>query len=323
MSNIAYDVIGDIHGRYDKFEALMSALGYRASGDTFVPPVGRQAIFVGDLIDRGPEQIRLLKTVRRMIDAGHAQAVMGNHEFNAIAYVTPDESITDRSEFLRVNAADSRKSHQNRRQHAAFLAQVGEGSAEHRQWVEWFRTLPMHLDLGGIRVAHAWWDQECVDLIDSAEHRDASGRLTDEFLAESHRRGSALTRARKILTTGYERDLPPGCFVTDKEGNKHDNARLAIWRHEATHLRDIAIVPGGDTSVVPDLALADVLGNRPRPVEGAPILVGHYWFTGDVRTENGKVAVLDWSAAHHGPLVAYRWDGEEHLSDDKFVAVNA
>jgi hypothetical protein len=50
--------------------------------------------------------------------------------------------------------------------------------------------------------------------------------------------------------------------------------------------------------------------------------VGHYWFSGQVRVESSKVAVLDWSAAHRGPLVAYRWDGEEHLSDEKFVVMN-
>ena len=88
--NIAYDVIGDIHGRLDKFHALMLTLGYFESHNTFVPPAGRQAIFVGDLIDRGPEQVKLLQYVRRMVDAGYAQVVMGNHEFNAIAYVAPD-----------------------------------------------------------------------------------------------------------------------------------------------------------------------------------------------------------------------------------------
>lgn len=240
---MAYDVIGDIHGRFDKFEALMKSLGYRAANGSFIPPVGRQAIFVGDLIDRGPAQIPLLRAVRSMIDAGHAQAVMGNHEFNAIAYVTANPDITDRKEFLRLNTGDTQKCQQNRRQHAAFLAQVGEGSPEHENWVDWFRTLPLHLDLGGIRVAHAWWDQTSVDLINQSEQRDRTGRLADRFLIESHRRGSALKKARKILTTGYEQKLPEGCFVTDKEGNKHDNVRLAIWRHEATRLRDLAIVP--------------------------------------------------------------------------------
>jgi hypothetical protein len=322
MSNIAYDVIGDIHGRFDKFEALMKVLGYRAANGSFVPPAGRQAVFVGDLLDRGPEQIRLLSAVRQMIEAGHARAVMGNHEFNAIAYVTPDESITDRNEFLRANAGDAPKCHQNRRQHAAFLAQVGEGSTKHRHWVEWFRTLPLYLDLGGIRVAHAWWDQECVDLINNTEHRDAAGRLTEEFVIESHRRGSALKKARKILTTGYEHKLPEGSFITDKEGNKHDNVRLKIWKHGAERLRDLAIVPGGDTSIVPDLPVDDVLKARLKPIKGSPIFTGHYWFNGEVRAENSKVAVLDWSAAQKGPLVAYRWDGEVHLSDDRFVVAN-
>ncbi len=321
MTANGYDVIGDIHGRYDKFEALMKALGYRASGKGFMPPAGRQAIFVGDLIDRGPEQIGLLSAVREMIGNGHARAVMGNHEFNAIAYVTPDLTLDGR-EFLRPNRAATSKSLQNRRQHAAFLAQVGEGSQAHSEWIDWFRTLPLHLDLGGIRVAHAWWDADSVALIDAPDHRDDQGRLTESFIQEAHRRDSGLKSARKILTTGYEQDLPAGCFITDKEGNLHDNARLKIWKHDAKHLRDLAIIPGGDSSLLPDLTIGEVLPNGIREVTGPPIFVGHYWFNGHAQLESNKVAVLDWTAAHDGPLVAYRWDGEEHLSNDKLVAVN-
>jgi hypothetical protein len=320
MSNMAYDVIGDIHGRLDKFHALMLSLGYFESNNTYVPPAGRQAIFVGDLIDRGPEQVKLLQYVRRMVDAGHAHVVMGNHEFNAIAYVTEDPGTP--RECLRVNKGESPKCTQNRRQHAAFLAQVGEGTPQHKEWIEWFRTLPLHLDLGGIRVAHAWWDAQSAALLDNAAHRDAVGRLTDDFLIESHRRKSPLKRARKIVTTGYEHKLPEGLFVTDKDGNKHDNARLAIWRHEAKHLRDIAIVPGGDTSILPDLTIDQLFPQGLQPVEGSPIFLGHYWFNANLSVETSKVAVLDWSAAHKGPLVAYRWDGEQHLSNDKFVSVN-
>ena len=317
-STIAYDVIGDIHGEFGKFQALMSRMGYRASGSSYVPPVGRRAVFVGDLIDRGPEQVRLLKAVRGMIDAGHAHAVMGNHELNAIAFITEDPDLP--GEFLRKNQGESHKSVQNRNQHRAFLEQVGEGSAVHRAWVEWFRTLPLHLDLGGIRVAHAWWDDNSAQQVDDAAHRDAAGRLTDNFMRKSHKRGSALKKARKILTTGYEHKLPPGQFVTDKEGNKHDNARLKMWRHDATRLREIAIVPGGDVSVVPDLSVREAVKDPIAAVEGSPIFVGHYWFKGDIRLESDKVAVLDWSAAADGPLVAYRWDGEHQLANDKFVA---
>lgn len=54
-----------------------------------------------------------------------------------------------------------------------------------------------------------------------------------------------------------------------------------------------------------------------RAIEGAPVFVGHHWFSGHPAIETPKLAVLDWSVARGGRLVAYRWDGEETLSNDK------
>ena len=56
-----------------------------------------------------------------------------------------------------------------------------------------------------------------------------------------------------------------------------------------------------------------------RPVDGAPVFVGHYWLSGPPVLESLKVACLDWSAARDGPLVAYRWDGETELDSRHFV----
>jgi Calcineurin-like phosphoesterase len=103
-------------------------------------------VFVGDLIDRGPEQFEVLDAVRRMVDAGYAQVVLGNHEFNAMGYAVRDPAT---GRHLRP------RSEKNRSQHAAFLAAVGEDSTYHWEWVDWFRHLPLPLDLGGIRVVHA------------------------------------------------------------------------------------------------------------------------------------------------------------------------
>lgn len=305
-----YDVIGDIHGQADKLQALLAALGYTPQGGVWVPPAGRQAIFVGDLIDRGPGQLKVLGIVRSMVEAGHAQAVMGNHEFNAIGYVTRPAPDRD---FLRP------RTKKNRDQHAAFIDEVGLESSEHLAWVDWFKTLPLALDLGGIRVVHAWWDDEAVSMVRAAQERDSSGRMSDDFLLACYDKGSALYKARKLLTCGVEWDLPPEHFITDKEGQRHGEARLAVWRHGASRLRDIALVPGGNEHRVPDIEIPDE--HRLGPVTGAPILFGHHWFSGTPRLESPKVACLDWSAAKDGPLVAYRWDGESELSDDKFVAV--
>ncbi|MFN8751157.1 MAG: metallophosphoesterase, partial [Betaproteobacteria bacterium] len=55
---MGYDVIGDIHGQAGKLEALLRKLGYVPRACGWVPPHGRQAVFLGDLIDRGPEQVK-------------------------------------------------------------------------------------------------------------------------------------------------------------------------------------------------------------------------------------------------------------------------
>jgi hypothetical protein len=70
-----FDIIGDVHGCAFKLEALLKDLGYRLDPWSGVfRHDSRQAIFVGDLIDRGPSQLRVLEVVKGMVDSGSAQA---------------------------------------------------------------------------------------------------------------------------------------------------------------------------------------------------------------------------------------------------------
>lgn len=85
-----FDIIGDIHGQYDALEALLGRLGYAKSGGVWRHSE-RKAIFVGDLIDRGPQQRKVMDTVRAMTENGSAYCILGNHEFNAISYFTKDK----------------------------------------------------------------------------------------------------------------------------------------------------------------------------------------------------------------------------------------
>ncbi|MFD4574402.1 polynucleotide kinase-phosphatase [Streptomyces sp. NPDC058417] len=71
-----FDIVGDIHGCAAELEALLGKLGY-VDG---VHPEGRQAVFVGDLVDRGPDSPAVLRRVMGMVKAGHALCVPGNHE---------------------------------------------------------------------------------------------------------------------------------------------------------------------------------------------------------------------------------------------------
>ncbi|MFF0161164.1 polynucleotide kinase-phosphatase [Streptomyces sp. NPDC005263] len=71
-----FDIVGDIHGCASELEALLGALGY-VDG---VHPQGRTAVFVGDLVDRGPDSPGVLRRVMSMVESGNALCVPGNHE---------------------------------------------------------------------------------------------------------------------------------------------------------------------------------------------------------------------------------------------------
>ncbi|AGC44652.1 metallophosphoesterase [Myxococcus stipitatus DSM 14675] len=82
-----FDIIGDIHGCLDELVLLLTRLGYQVSrredgtgGFEVCPPEGRKAVFLGDLVDRGPGVVGVLKLVMGMVEAGTALCVPGNHE---------------------------------------------------------------------------------------------------------------------------------------------------------------------------------------------------------------------------------------------------
>lgn len=309
-----YDVIGDIHGQAAKLEALLIRLGYSESAEGWVAPAGHQAIFVGDLIDRGPEQVKVLQIVRSMVDRGQARAIMGNHEFNAIAYMQQrlgDNGNPIPGKYLR-NRSDGKVA-----QHAEFIRQVGEGSQLHLEILDWLGSLPVMLDLGDIRVVHAWWHQPYVDLI--ASRWPEGERLPDNLLQAAHDKGSPEWEAMEGLCKGLEMDLPDGHSWVDHGGIERRNARVKWWQEDAVSLRDVAIVGPDQEHLIPDLPLPP---DYPAlPVEGAPVFIGHYWMEGEPRLMSAKVACLDWGAAKgNKPLVAYRWRGEAELDAANFVA---
>lgn len=81
-----FDIVGDVHGCREELEALLLRLGYALRRDDAGRPVdaahpaGRTAVFVGDLVDRGPDSPGVLRLVMGMVAAGHAICVPGNHE---------------------------------------------------------------------------------------------------------------------------------------------------------------------------------------------------------------------------------------------------
>lgn len=85
-----FDIIGDVHGCLDELLLLLAKLGYSVQRDAAgravdaEHPDGRRVVFVGDLVDRGPATVGVLRLAMGMTAAGHAPSVPGNHEAKLI-----------------------------------------------------------------------------------------------------------------------------------------------------------------------------------------------------------------------------------------------
>ena len=220
-----YDIIGDVHGMATLLEERLTSLGYSANSGAYSHPE-RTAVFVGDLIDRGGEQLRTLELVKAMVDAGSAQIVMGNHEFNAICWATRDPKT---GKPLRQH------SDHNRAQHKEFLALPAQDQA---RWVEWFKTLPLWLDLTTIRVIHACWHQASIDVVRAVTGGSERLSTVDHFV-DATTFGSALHDAVEVLLKGPEialRDYDMASYWDAEAGKSREKARIKWWDHDASTL---------------------------------------------------------------------------------------
>ena len=307
MSEQPYDIIGDIHGHADELIKLLQHLGYQDSDSGYQHPA-RKAIFLGDFIDRGEElrqHRRLLDTVMPMIDNGHALAVMGNHEFNALAFHTLHEGKP-----LRAHTD------KNIDQHRAFLNEYNDQSELKAQVLEFFYRLPLWLELDGLRVVHACWDDNHIAAL---KPLTTDNRLNESLLIEASTQGSTAYSAIESILKGVEVELGDGITFKDEGCHERDAVRVQWWKNNANTLGEVALPIGLDIGAAAQLPIPEFV---PSYTSRKPCFIGHYWFTGKPQPLTLKVACVDYSVVKSdGKLVAYRWDGEQTLHQDKFAFI--
>ena len=304
-----YDIIGDIHGHAQELVQLLTKLDYTLRNGCYRHK-NRRVIFCGDFIDRGPQIPRVVEIARDMVEAGSALAVMGNHEFNALAYHTEDPNSP--GSFLRSHTP------QNIRQHAKTVDQFQPDDLQ--QALNWFRTLPPALDVGPFRVVHACWHPDQIALIEQAILD--YGRFTPEFLQRATDRNDPLFEAIECVMKGPELPLPDGVTVADKEG--FVRRRIRIRWFDQLNGRTWSNCAFPHNPDLPDLAISDETPAVPYPTDAVPVFFGHYWLSDNVPSPvKPNVACLDYSVAKHGRLCAYRFDGQSTLNEGNFVWVDS
>ena len=204
--NGPFDIIGDVHGCYDELAILLERLGYQlktradADGETgysATHPEGRKAVFVGDLVDRGPGVAKVLKLVMDMVSEGSALCVAGNHESKLV------RKLQGRNVQVSHGLAES-------------LVQLELESPAFQQRVARFLDgLISHyvLDDGGLVVAHAGMKTEyqgraSARVRDFCLYGETTGE-TDEFGLPVRSNWAADYRGRAMVVYGHTPVVEP------------------------------------------------------------------------------------------------------------------
>jgi hypothetical protein len=298
------DIIGDIHGYADKLTGLLKQLGYTHNGQHFVPPAGHRALFIGDLIDRGPQQVATLEMVFAMLDADVADVVMGNHEYNALTFAMPNPENPER--YLRSH------NEVHVRQHEAFLAEVPFGSEAHQYWLQRFYELPLWLETDNACYVHACWDVDSMAVLKPL--LTTNNCLTPKAVELTAQKHSAPYEALERVLKGVETALPDGLVMVDKDGAERTQVRVSWWLDDlqSRTIHQIARAPSSGMAQIPKDAMAANIDFALKTHK--PVFVGHYWLTGNPEPLSIQVICTDYSAAvDSGYLTCYQLDTTEPL----------
>ena len=190
-----FDIIGDVHGCFDELHSLLTKLGYEFSSSNGTAqvhhPEGRKAVFLGDLVDRGPKVPEVLQLVMNMTQSGAALAVPGNHDSKLM------RKLRGRDVQITHGLAET-------------LQQLEQETPEFKQQVaDFIDRLVSHyvLDEGRLVVAHAGLKEELQGrgsgkVRDFALYGETTGE-TDEFGLPVRYNWAAEYRGKAMVVYGH------------------------------------------------------------------------------------------------------------------------
>ena len=260
LPDVHLDIVGDIHGELDALTSLLERLGYDDLGRH---PENRKLVFVGDLIDRGPDSPGVLRAVIRLVEAGNAQCIAGNHELNALRN-NPKKNRSGEGWWYGRTESDYKS------------AAVEEDEKE-RSFLPFLRSLPGALEREDLRVVHACWDEPSIQKL-----RDADS-VIDAFNAEEEKLEPELVELRRDLRAAWElKGLDPSA-LKNQDQKVELLPELALFDEKNQVGNAIKVATSGKERVAKDSFFAS---GKWRMVErvpwwenysGPPVIVGHYW----------------------------------------------
>ena len=300
-----YDIIGDVHGHASLLKRLLKTMGYaRVSGIWQHPE--RIAIFIGDFINRGPEIRETIELVRQMTEAGSALTILGNHEYSAILYHIKDTG----GMYLSRHIAGNRNQIQS-----TLNAFIGL-NLEWREHLKWLRTLPFYLDLGDIRIIHAYWNDNDIKYLKSFV---PEGRLKKDFLRTIHENQHPTASIIYRILKGLEFRCPQDLILKCSKGMSRKVFRMNWW--ESPQDKTFRELSFGNKFILPDYTVPKQIAPsfEPYSVDKPPVFVGHYCLSEGAVIVQNNICCIDSCVVGSEQLSAYRWSGEKVLVKENII----
>lgn len=303
-----YDIIGDVHGHAPLLKKLLLQLGYVKTTNGYANP-GRKAVFVGDFINRGPQIRKTIRTIRTMVENGNALAILGNHEINTIIAHLEDKKGAPLVKPPVKNLLSAVKT----------INEFANHPDEWQDHLKWLRTLPLFLELGGIRVVHACWSDVAVEFL---KNNLPKGKIKKGVFRNMHKNNSSeLARNVWLLTKGVNFKMPGDLKIITNKGISPRTFRMRWWEQPAGKTFEELSFESKfrlPSYTVPPEILPDSI---PYPHDAPIVFFGHYCRKNGPHIIKPNICCLDTCIANSNALLAYRWDGESILSAKKLVKV--
>lgn len=280
------DIVGDVHGELGALHALLARLGYDVEGRH---PTGRRLVFVGDLCDRGPDSPGVVRLVQRCVEAGRAQCVLGNHEFNLL-----------RGERKHGNHWFFGERHP--RHEGEFGPMVLASPAERQAIVQFLQSQPLALERADLRVVHAAWIPAAVEACRAEARPLRNAYRAIEQAVDGSARGCALKAASATQAAPYAE----GLFDRAVEPPYLD--ALAAYDEYYQNENPLRVLTSGPEGRADRPYFA---GGKWRFLERlrwwkqyrapAPVVFGHYWRRWDVGRQVGPPSAEPYEFADAAP----------------------
>ncbi len=140
-----YVCIGDVHGRYDLLQDLLAQIEKH-------PNAGFRKVFLGDMVDRGPDSFKIVQTAKDLVEKENAIALFGNHEDMMIDYI--DQGVPNRNHIWLYNGGNKTIESYGKEM-KAYGQKAFFGAARKSLHYNWIKNLPLYYETDKVWFSHA------------------------------------------------------------------------------------------------------------------------------------------------------------------------